>query len=354
MGQILIRQVDGSWREPAAAGYALEAELQEILAAYPKLIPGVRGGAAACREFQSGVGPADVVVVDSSGELTLVECKLAANPQVRREIVGQMFDYAARLWKLDIDDFEAKWRTATGDDLFAAGDEEARDALARSLQDGRFHIVLAVDAINGRLKRMIEYLNAMTRPETTIIAVEYVRLVQGEIEILVPQTYGQELAEAKTADAMDRRTVWDLETYRIWLEANEPETVPNFSVFADELEAMDLEFVGSRSGLPTGGAAVRDSADNQLGTVSLFHYSVLGTAIEFNFIRMSQMPDAGAQPPASRSRFLDELEAVPGFENLGRNLRATSFTSRKPNVSLAALDADALRRGLRAVDILRH
>lgn len=354
MAQILIRQADGSWREPTAAGYALEAELQEILAAHPELIPGVRDGAAACREFQSGVGPADVVVVDTNGDLTLVECKLAANPQIRREIVGQMFDYAARLWKLNIDEFDARWRVATGMSLLASGDEGLREALARNLHHGRFRIVLAVDAINDRLKRMIEYLNAMSGPETTIIAVEYVRLVQDGIEILMPQTYGQELAEAKAADAEDQRPVWELETYRAWLDANEPETVPNFTIFTDELEGMGLEFKGSRSSHPTGGAAVRDPAGNHLGTLSLFHYSVLGTAMEFNFIPMSHMSDGDGPPPALRIRFVDELEAVPGFEEVGRNLRDTAFASRKPNVSLAALDGNALRRGLRAVDILRR
>ena len=43
------------------------------------------------------------------------------------------------------------------------------------------------------------------------------------------------------------------------------------------------------------------------------------------------------------------MEAIPGFGELARNLRAPAFTSLKPNVSLAALDSDALRRALRTV-----
>lgn len=41
MGQILIRQRDGIWREPEIAGYAAEAELQQILAEHLEPILGV-------------------------------------------------------------------------------------------------------------------------------------------------------------------------------------------------------------------------------------------------------------------------------------------------------------------------
>jgi hypothetical protein len=68
MNGVLIRQGDGTWREPA---YAAE---------HPDLIPGVSAAAKSCREFGSEVGPADIVVVDANGDLTLVECKLATNP----------------------------------------------------------------------------------------------------------------------------------------------------------------------------------------------------------------------------------------------------------------------------------
>ena len=134
MGQLLIRQPNGTWREPEIAGYAAETELQHILADHPELIPGVGADAVACREFQSTAGPADVVV-DADGQVTLVECKLAANPQVRREIVGQMFDYASRLWKMGIEDFDARWQTRNGKSLFLVDDDGAllRDAVARNL-----------------------------------------------------------------------------------------------------------------------------------------------------------------------------------------------------------------------------
>ena len=357
MGQILIRQPDGSWREPVLAGYAAESELQGILAQHPELIPGVSADAATCREFQSAAGPADVVVVDNNGEVTLVECKLATNPQIRREIVGQMFDYASRLWRLGIEEFEARWQDRTGQLLFSSASDgdgaTRRDAVEHNLAEGRFRIVLAVDAINEPLKRMTEYLNAMSGPGTSIIAVEYVRLLQGTMEILSAQTYGQELAEAKSAAARADRTLWDVGNFRAWLEANEPVSVPNFLAFASEAESMGLEFSGSLSVAPSTGLRISDGQGRWLGTVSLFHFSGQGTSIEFNFIRLSKMLADEMPAATALEAFLDEMSTIPGLQEVGENLRSTWFTTRRPNVSLAALEEESVRRGLRAVTILQ-
>ena len=46
----------------------------------------------------SGTGKADVVIVDASGDITVVECKLAANPEIRRRVVGQLLAYSSAIW----------------------------------------------------------------------------------------------------------------------------------------------------------------------------------------------------------------------------------------------------------------
>ncbi|MCC9175453.1 hypothetical protein [Arthrobacter sp. zg-Y179] len=355
MGQILIRQPDGTWREPDPAGYAAEAELQQILAEHPELIPGVSADAVTCREFQSAAGPADVVVVDADGQVTLVECKLASNPQIRREIVGQMFDYASRLWKMGIEDFDARWQDRTSRSPFPADEDgvRLRDAVARNLEQGRFRIVLAVEAINEPLKRMTEYLNAMSGPETSIIAIEYARLRQGSIEILMAQTYGEELADAKSASAAQNRTVWDAETYREWLEANEPASVTNFVAIVEEATALGLKFEGSSAVSPSGGLKIHDAQGRRLGTVSLFHFSGQGASVEFNLIPMTRLPDDEWPADTAIEAFLSELENTPGLVDVGRNLRSSKFTTRRPNVSLASLDEESVRRGLQVLRLLR-
>ena len=96
MTDVLIRRDGEAWQKPYKTGYTDEAHLQSILQEHPWLIPGVRINAHVYIEFQSGVGPSDVVAIDLENGLTLVECKLASNREVRREIIGQVLDSASR------------------------------------------------------------------------------------------------------------------------------------------------------------------------------------------------------------------------------------------------------------------
>jgi hypothetical protein len=359
VSDILIRQSDGTWREATYAGYALEGDLQSILAAHPDLIPGVELGARTCREFQSEVGPADIVVVGAEGELTLVECKLAANPQIRREIVGQMFDYASRLWNMDVDDFAARWHNRTQDSLFGEGyddDLPLREAVARNLADGRFRIVLAVDEINPALKRMVEYLNFMSGPSTSVIAVEYSRLTQEGIEILMPRIYGQELAEAKSvplkAGAGDY-VIWDAGTYRSWLEVNDSRSLGNFDLFVNEASRAQLPFFGSKARVPAGHLEIFDGRRRRLGTVAIYYYSGQGASVEFDFTRLSKVSPADMPETSLLDAFLDQLGQASGLREVADNMRSTGFSSRRPNVPLSRLPEESIRKAFVALRLLK-
>jgi hypothetical protein len=356
MSGMLIRQGDGSWLEPDDAGYALESELQQILAEHPELIPGVSAAARTCREFQSQAGPADIVVVDSTGELTLVECKLASNPQIRREVVGQMFDYASRLWKMDIDEFATQWQARTSRPLDLDDAPEGlslRDSLASNLKEGRFRIVLAVDRINPPLKRMIEYLNAMAGPATSVIAVEYSRLKQGAIEILMPQVYGQELAEAKAVTDNRDQTAWNEDSFCSWLQDHDAKNIGRLEFLLSTARSYGLTFVGSTTVSPAGGLPIFEhSGSRRLGTVSLFYFSGQGTSVEFNFTRMSRMSDEELPDTTVLDSFLSQLEGIPSLNEVAANLRASRFASRKPNVPLSELSEESIRHMIQALNTL--
>lgn len=358
MSDILIRQGDGTWREAVYAGYALESDLQGILARHPVLIPGVREGARTCREFQSDAGPADIVVVGADGDVTLVECKLAANPQVRREIIGQLFDYASRLWKMDVDDFAVRWQSRTQESLFSEDPETGvplREALARNLAEGRFRIVLAVDVINSPLKRMVEYLNFMSGPNTSVVAVEYSRLTQGSIEILAPRIYGQELAEVRAGaskTAAGDLVVWDARTYRSWLELNDSASIGNFDLFLSEASRAGLAFIGSRSQIPAAHLEISSASGQQLGRVSLYFYSGQRTSVEFDFTRISKM-SPGEKPDMSvLTEFVDQLGRAAGLKEVADSLRTTQFASRRPNVPLAGLTEESMGQAFIALSVL--
>lgn len=354
MASILVRQDDGAWFEPQKIGYALESELQEILANHPELIPGVSSEAKACREFQSEVGPADIVVVDAGGEVTLVECKLASNPQIRREIVGQMFDYASRLWKMDVDEFAQRWRDRSSTPLWDENTETAttlKESLALNLTQGNFRIVLAVDAINAQLRLMVEYLNMMAGPGTSIVAVEYARRRHGELELLLPHVFGEELANAKSTPENRQTTRWEASSIRSWLLESDRQSLEAFDELINSALKSELPFLGSRSKYPAGTIPIFDSMGTRLGTVSIFYFSVQGLSLEFNFKPLSQLPLEEAPESEAREFFLNELIGIPGLEEVGRSLRRSSFASRKPNVPLSQIPPDSVQRVVNALRI---
>ena len=87
--------------------YLDEAELQALLANDPQFIPGCDGAVVAREVTVPGVGAIDLVAVTDDGTITLVECKLAKNPEIRRAVVGQIMAYASGLAGLTFDRFDA-------------------------------------------------------------------------------------------------------------------------------------------------------------------------------------------------------------------------------------------------------
>lgn len=185
-----------------------EAELQRLIEESPTLLPGIsEGPAAVTTEVNLGsAGFADVVVVEANGDITLVVCKLRANPEIRRQVVGQALAYAASVWQMSYEEFDAAFARRAGTPLVAAlGDcitdwdeENFRQAVASNLEDGALRLVIAVDEITDELKRIVTFLNRHTTSAVELLALELRRAADHDVEVLLPQTYGEESAQAKT------------------------------------------------------------------------------------------------------------------------------------------------------------
>ena len=116
-----------------------------------------------------GVGFIDVLLADERGRLVIVECKLWRNPQARREVVGQILDYARELSRYGYEDLQRQIAVATsrrGNVLYELACEaggtldEATfvDRVARDLAAGRFLLLVVGDGIAEGTKRIREYL----------------------------------------------------------------------------------------------------------------------------------------------------------------------------------------------------
>lgn len=204
--KLLIRSEGSGWIEPESSAYENEAHLQEILATDPSQIPGVEAGALTATELQTGGGPADVCVVGRDGSIVVVECKLATNSERRRMVIGQVIDYAAAIWSAGADAFLESWMQCANVDLTSELDDAALQALRSNISDGRIDLCFAVDAIDDDLRRLVEYLNRVTTAEISVTSLQLSYAKHGDVEILIPTTFGGELVEAKARKSKNAST----------------------------------------------------------------------------------------------------------------------------------------------------
>ncbi|MBJ8348838.1 hypothetical protein [Antrihabitans sp. YC2-6] len=191
--------------------YDNEDHLQGIIADAPSRVPGVPDGALTVREFSTSAGPADVCIVSPDGSITVVECKLASNSERRRMVIGQVIDYASAICVDGEATFREQWTRQRGADLAAFG-EGAVEQLGRNIADGRIHLCLAVDQIDGELRRLVEYMNRITRDEITVTAVQLAYARHGTLEILIPSTYGGEIAAIKARES-GQSSAWTKDSF---------------------------------------------------------------------------------------------------------------------------------------------
>ena len=97
---------------PSAQGGIDESTLQELLFRYPQTLPiasidaAYDGAVPVCRELSTPAGYVDALYVNALGRLTLAEFKLWRNPQARREVIGQILDYAKEIASWSYEDLQ--------------------------------------------------------------------------------------------------------------------------------------------------------------------------------------------------------------------------------------------------------
>lgn len=292
--QVLVRGLDGQWAEPSSRGYEDEGSLQALLAEHPTLLPGVVGESGVCCEFQSGVGPADIVIVDAEASVTLVECKLAANREVRREVIGQVLDYASRLWQMPLDEFLAQWSARGGTplgDVLGDSQEAGLAALDANLKSGRFRIILAVDSINDDLMRIVTYLNAMTVTDTSVVAVEFRKMTYGDTEILMPRSFGAEMADEKASRSTGTRRQWTVEEYLSWCAEHDPAGGEVVNVMLDVFESRGWFVGGGRAASPSLNLSTEVAGRGKRWPIILYTDARLGAQVEVRYSDFAKYPE---------------------------------------------------------------
>lgn len=216
--------------------YDSEDLLQRLLARYPHLLAGkqINPGAprrwllvsreAAVPSEESGFGrlALDHLFLDQDGIPTLVEVKRSRDTRIRREVIGQMLDYAANAvayWPVETIRalFEARCEVQQLDPeselLELVGPEiDAElfwEQVGTNLQVGRIRMVFVADEIPPELQRVVEFLNEQMS-QAEVLAVEVKQYVGEGLRSLVPRLIGQ-TAEAQQKKAVSSREgrKWD-------------------------------------------------------------------------------------------------------------------------------------------------
>ena len=166
-----------------------ESFIQDLVFRYPDVLPVVELDEAKSplvpigREIATDVGPIDALFVSPGGGITVVEAKLWRNPESRREVVGQIIDYAQNLSTWSYERLDNACRQATGSSLWgvaAAQDGERSpeaeagfvDAVSRNLRDGRFLLLVVGDGIREEVERMASYVQSAPQLQFHLALVE--------------------------------------------------------------------------------------------------------------------------------------------------------------------------------------
>ena len=216
---ILLRHKNGRWIKVASAAYDDESHLQRLLYDSPELIP-LPSGDDIPRVFireagLPGSGSTDLLGVDSEANIYLVECKLAVNREVRRQVIGQCLEYAAFRGGKSFEEFDGLFISRGRKSLLEAFEEKKiegwspdsfEERVTRRLKEGTFHLIIVVDDLNPELERIISYL--AERRDGYQLEVLALKLYQeDETEIIVPTLRGRNAVSSTRTEPAAKQTM---------------------------------------------------------------------------------------------------------------------------------------------------
>ena len=229
---VFLLNKDGSLEEMNQEDYSSEEYLQTLLENYPNLLAGEQINETNPRkwivisrefpvpgdDFSGGRWSLDHLLLDQEGILTLVEVKRSSDTRIRREVVGQMLDYAANaisFWKVET--IRLRYESKFGNDSEQAKIdmdskfenpveyEDYWEKVDNHLKTGRIRLLFVADEIPSELKQIVEFLNQQMNP-AEVLAIEIKQYTGQEQSTFVPRVIGQSL---KTVSAKQSKKQWD-------------------------------------------------------------------------------------------------------------------------------------------------
>ena len=166
-------------RVPLGAGVSQgsvsEDALQKLLFRFPETLPiaaidaTYAGAVPICQELRTPAGFVDALYVNPLGQIILTEFKLWRNPQSRREVIGQILDYAKELASWGYEDLQRQVSIALNKsgnilyslvDAHSPGINEAEfvDNVTRHLRRGEFLLLIVGDGIQEGVANIVDFV----------------------------------------------------------------------------------------------------------------------------------------------------------------------------------------------------
>ena len=236
-GTIYMVGKDGELARMRPGVPASEDHMQGLVARHPELIGDADGSLLLVRREQpigdaldaAGRWSLDHLFVTRAAVPVLVELKRAVDTRLRREVVGQMLDYAANgvaYWQPGViaDAFRSTCEARDLDPAsvlaeFLGGDDAAAfwDQADANFQAGRIKLVFVADVIPRELARIVEFLNEQMKADVRAVELKWYE-GEGGITTLVPRIFGE------TERAIARKTAARVPLGAIgvdeWIESN--------------------------------------------------------------------------------------------------------------------------------------
>jgi hypothetical protein len=197
-----------------------EAEIQALVHEYPgclpisEIDPMFANPVPVCRELNTIAGPIDNFMVTPSGLPVLVECKLWRNPEGRREVVGQILDYAKELSRWTSSDLQrevSRRLKREGNVLLdivrsvdpTVDEMQFNDALTANLRRGRFLLLIVGDGIREGVEAIAEYLQTHAGLHFSLGLVELpIYLMPDGARLVVPRVLARTNVITRTVVAL--------------------------------------------------------------------------------------------------------------------------------------------------------
>jgi hypothetical protein len=359
-GGVYLIQQDGRLVEMSEQAYGSEALLQGLLAQYPNLLAGDRtdGGEPrrwllisremplASEEEGGGRWAVDHLFLDQEAVPTIVEVKRSTDTRIRRQVVGQMLDYAANAvvyWPVETlqarfgADCERRGVDAAAvleEFLSVDGDQEVFWQQAKTnLQAGKVRLVFVADEIPPELRRIVEFLNEQMDP-AEVLAIEIKQYAGQGMKTLVPRLMGQTVgAQQKKSGGVSERRQWDESTFFGEIERREGVEVTAVARRILGWAQRKVTYVWWGQGKTDGSfvpTLVHGRTKHQL--LAVWTYGVAEVSFQYYAYK------APFDSEEKRRELLERLNSIPGV-----SIPKDTIT-RRPTIPLSTLEDEAALR----------